>query len=134
MTTRKVKQLPLIFATLVCFCASFMAQALENSKPKFSKAVYINISTVTDYNPNMYLNLINKPLIKLSKVSAYSSSAGISEKSHTNFFAMAMQMQDRFQYYMVKLEDTFSSNKDVDIVNGECSSGMVAKLAKMFSF
>lgn len=134
MTKKKVSSLPLIFAVFICFCAPFLAQAIESGKPKFSKAVYINISTVTDYRPEMYLSLINKPLVKLTKVYSDSASVVKTEKSHSNFFEMAMQMQDRFQYYLVKVEDTFTPNNEVDVVDGECSSGMIAKLAKMFSF
>lgn len=110
---------------------SFSVHALEQSHYKFTHDMQVSITTVTGNYFKEYSGLTNKPLAQLIKVPANSFITMKETHNHNNFFEVAMQVQDKVQYYMAVVEDVFSSNNENQLGSDECSS---SKIAKFLSF
>ena len=119
-----------ILALLFGLAIPMTSQALEDSKVRFTKDMHVSITTVTGNYFNAYDVLINKPLAQLVEMNSFHQTKFTPTKTANNVFAMAMQVQDKVQYFMAIVNDTFS-NEDNVTTEQECRT---TRLAKLFSF
>ncbi|MEW6999784.1 hypothetical protein AADZ86_19015 [Colwelliaceae bacterium BS250] len=110
---------------------SFSVHALDNSQNKFTRDMQLSITTVTGNYFKEYSGLTNKPLAQLIKVPANHFMTMKETPSHINYFEVAMQVQDKVQYYMAVVEDVFSADSNNELGSDECQS---SKIAKFLSF
>lgn len=119
-----------MLAMLVGLAIPMTTQALEDSKVRFTKDMHVSITTVTGNYFNVYDVFINRPLAQLVEVNSFNQHKLTPTKTANNVFAMAMQVQDKVQYFMAVVSDTFS-NDDSLTTEQECRT---TRLAKLFSF
>ncbi|WP_371377757.1 hypothetical protein [Thalassotalea aquiviva] len=120
----------LILGVSFILALPFSALAIEHIKQDYSFEMQVSITTVTNSHFGSYDAIINKPLAQIVEVASSEPLANSPEKNH-NLFELAMHVQDKVQYYMAVIEDTFSSEPSYQ--GGECKSGRVAKIASLFS-
>ncbi|WP_068547351.1 hypothetical protein [Thalassotalea crassostreae] len=114
----------LVITVVTALTVSFAANAIEHNKIKFNKEMHVTIKTVTGNNYNSYDAIINKPLAQLVSIDNYRPNLSKENRSNS-IFSMAMQFQDKVQYYMMVVEDTFSSD-DEELESGECQNSRFA--------
>ncbi|KGJ90262.1 hypothetical protein [Thalassotalea sp. ND16A] len=119
-----------VLAMLVGLAIPMTSQALEDSKVRFTKDMHVSISTVTGNYFNAYDVLINRPLAQLVEVNSVTQNKFTPTKTANNVFAMAMQVQDKLQYFMAVVGDTFSDDDSLT-TEQECRT---TRLAKLFTF
>ncbi|TKB44699.1 hypothetical protein [Thalassotalea mangrovi] len=125
---RKQNAISLAVAAVLAIHFSAQAIAVEDSKVHFTKDMHVNITTVMGNHFTPYDALINKPLAQLIEVPAYQAVERQVKKADS-FFETAMKAQDRIQYYMALVKQTFNGSTDEE--TGQCQS---SKLARLFSF
>lgn len=109
---------------------SLSANAMESSKYKFNKEMQITITTVTGNYFRSYEGLVNKPLAQLIELPPQKSFNKLKDHKSSNFFELAMQMQDKVHYYIAVVDDLF---KDAEQEDGStCETSRFAKFVNIF--
>ncbi|WOH37689.1 hypothetical protein RI844_00150 [Thalassotalea fonticola] len=116
-----------LLAVIIGIGLPVSAQALEDSKVNFTKDMHVNITTVTGNYFNAYDAIMNKPLAQLVVVNNFSSYRSHSVKPANSVFAMAMQVQDKIQYFVAVVDGIFN-DEDKGTVEQECRTTRLAKL------
>lgn len=116
-----------LFAALIGIGLPMSAQAIEDSKMNFTKDMHVNITTVTGNYFNAYDAIINKPLAQLVVVNNFSAYSSHPVKTSNSVFAVAMQAQDKIQYFMAVIDSVFTKDES-ESVEQECRTTRLANL------
>ena len=115
-------------AVLFAIGLSTSVQAIEDSKINFTKDMHLNIITVTDNYFNVYDVIMNRPLAQLVEVDNFAYQRLLPVKEANSIFAIAMQAQDKIQYFMVLIDSVFDEDHKPG-VEQEC---LTTRLANLF--
>lgn len=123
-----IKLTSFLGALLISLLLPLSAQAIDKTKQKFTMDMKENILTVAGTEFNAYDALINRPLAQIIEVKAYSAGKEYPVKTANSVFAMAMQVQDKIQYYMALAESFFND----DAMNNDSQECRTSRLASIF--
>ncbi|WP_169126510.1 hypothetical protein [Thalassotalea sp. Y01] len=127
----KSVKLTLLWSLITFFSLlSLKSYAVSGDKFLFNKEMRATITPISISRDDLgaYASLINKPLVQL--VQAHSNEPVLLHKSKAksanNVFALAMQMQDKMQYYFAMIENVFD-NDEPGYSDEECRASRMAR-------
>ena len=126
----KISLTSVLFGLVIAFAAIQSAYAMEGSKYKFNKEMQITITTVTGNYFRSYEGLVNKPLAQLIELPPQKSFTKLKDHNNSNFFELAMQMQDKVHYYIAVVDDLFNQDEQKD--GSTCETSRFAKFVNIF--
>lgn len=116
-----------LLSAIIAIGLPLSAQAIEDSKVNFTKDMHVNITTVTGNYFNAYDAIMDKPLAQLVIVNNFSSYSARSAKPANSVFAMAMQAQDKIQYFIALVDSVFNDENN-ESVEQECRTSRLANI------
>ncbi|TRX57433.1 hypothetical protein [Thalassomonas sp. M1454] len=119
-----------LFGFVLAFTSFQSAYAVERSEYKFNKEMQVTITTVTGNYFRSYDGLVNKPLAQLIELPPQHSLKKIKDHNNSNFFELAMRMQDRMQHYIALVDELLKDNEQN--INGSCETSRFAKFVSLF--
>lgn len=124
---KQINTTSFLFALFMALILPITAQAVDDSKHKFTMDMKDSIRTVTGTEFNAFDALLNRPLAQIIEVKAFNSGKDMPVKTANSVFAMAMQVQDKIQYYMALAENVFSDDMTHD-GQQECRTTRLANI------
>lgn len=109
-----------LLALVMIIGALKSANAIESPKYKFNKEIQITVTTVTGNYFKSYQGLVNKPLAQLIEV-PFQQPLRKLKKNNSNFFELAMHVQDKVHYYIAVVDDLLNDDQQ-NVTGRETSS------------